>query len=169
MPTVRFEVSHAKKVSQYLFFSILSLLAGYSLNHEYDKSKIVVLLSILPVLYAYNFIFTQSYKSFAKQVQLRVNKLISPSNINNVIHSHAILLSLFFVSIFYVYIFPDILGLKISSATLSILLVYTIFYFLHRILKEANQDQLFSLLKYKSYEHTHILAFSSIAMPFWWG
>lgn len=165
---IRFEPYDQIKLLQYLLFSSLSVLAGYSLTNSYiGLADSMHVISLLPILYSFNYIYSQVYRSFAKKA-LPYFTWIKEQNRENIIHSHALLINLLLIYFIFHFMFSLNLRHTYTATVQTSILVFTVLYFLHRLLKDMKSDQsrLISLLKYKSHEHVHVFAATVVGLPF---
>ncbi|MBI5102757.1 MAG: hypothetical protein HZB33_13115 [Nitrospirae bacterium] len=154
----------SQKILFYLLFSSISILVGYSFDKEVPSTgKIFFVLSLLPIVYLFNHSFVIAYSKFAKIFL----PLFKTENRDGILGAHVIVSNLILVALLlnWLFSFSDI---PLNSTFLSVMLVYSVFFSLHRILKNSELDQntLPSYLKYKSSRHTHILAATAIGLPF---
>ena len=173
---LRLEVRVFLKIVQYAIFSILAISLGYfSKTHNLidEKAQLVVLL--LPFLYIFNFVYYIIARFIFKYLIGRIS-FITPENRYHIFNSHSILIHIFLVYI----VFGEYLNyaqlINSSDIVLPIIIIYALFFSLHRSLKRIDQidianksRHLISILKYKSFEHSHIFAGTCIGLPFYIG
>lgn len=166
----------AVKLTQYLFFSSLSICAGYFVNNQgADIRSMLIIATVLPSLYIFNFIYCVLCEDFDKYVLSRITWIV-PENRTSIVQGHSIVFGVIFSYAFCSYIFKGRPELYHNQVALAIISIYTFLFLVHRSLREIDKHlikpsgyKIVSFLSYKSYQHAHVFAGSVIAIPFFFG
>lgn len=166
---VDFDFENAKKVLQYLFFASLSLATGFLYNNTGELNyNTLVLGAILPSLYVFNYIYYQLSRFVFKYFIPKIT-FIDEKNRYNVFNSHSLLIHIFLVFLLCNFFLPRVGVINSSPGVLSLTLVFSFLFSLHRCLRSVETSEnkpLISILKYNSFGHAHIFAGTCIGLPF---
>lgn len=161
------DLEDINKVFQYFLFSTVSLFLGYSLNNNsIDREVFKFVALFLPSIYLLSLSLNQAYfKAYPFISNLLFKKHAEDTRIN-ICHSHALMAILITVYAFYRFYSERYQKIIANDTALSLIMLYVLFGFLHRALKDIPDKSLPSMLRFYSYGYSHIFAATAIAIPF---